>query len=50
VGHNLWQRFSPAFYAFRTIDEISTLGGLTLNEACAGFHNDVLPYYYDETE
>jgi hypothetical protein len=49
VGHNLYQKFYPEFYAFRSIDEISTLGGLTINEACYYFNTNRLPYSYDET-
>jgi hypothetical protein len=45
-GHNLFNRFTPAFYAFRTQEEIETLGSLTLNEACAGFAY-TLPYVYE---
>lgn len=47
VGHNLYEKFDPAFYAFRTVEEIETEGGLTLNEACYYFANDLLPYTYD---
>lgn len=49
VGHNLWQKFYPEFYAFRSIDEISALGGLTINEACYYFNTERMPYTYDET-
>lgn len=47
AGHNLYEKFDPPFYAFRTVEEIATEGSLTLNEACYYFGNDIVPYTYD---
>ena len=47
-GHNLWDHFVPSLYAYRTKEEMVTLGPMNVSEACYWLHPSRCNYSYPE--